>query len=176
MQKSLRFIVALVLIGLGVWGWRVLFPAPGKIIRARLLQLARTVSFETKDGIVPRGLKAQKLPEFFTPDVVIRFDIRAYGARTWNGRDELMSELGPAMQGHRGGVKVEFLDVTVTLAPDRQTAVANLTARVTLPAENDFIVQECNLQLKKVERKWLIYRVETVKTLSQLKAVRPVPA
>lgn len=176
MQKSLRLIVAIVLIGLGIWGWLVLFPGPAKVIRARLLRLARTVSFEAKDGIVPRGLKAQKLPEFFTPDVFISFDIRAYGARTWNGRDELLSELGPAMKDHRGGVKVEFLDVTVTLAPDRQTAVANLTARVSLLSENDFIVQECNIMLKKVERKWLIYRVETVKTLSQRKAVPCVPA
>jgi hypothetical protein len=166
MQKSLRLVVAAALIGLGIWGWRTLFPSPARVIRARLLQLARTASFESREGIVPRGLKAQKLPDFFTPDVVIRVETRAYGARTWNGRDEFLSELGPIMQGYRGGVRVEFMDISVTLGPDRLTAVANLTVRVTFPAENDFIVQECNFSFRKVEGRWRIYRVETVKTLS----------
>ena len=51
--------------------------------------------------------------------------------------------------------------------------VVNLTGKATVEGEGDFQVQEFNFKLKKVDRTWLIYRIDTVKTLSQTTALRP---
>jgi hypothetical protein len=169
MQKSFRVVIVLALIGLGIWGWRVLFPNPEHVIRSRVAGLARTASFEPQDGTVPKGFKLQKLPDYFTPDLVINLTVRGYGSVTLEGRDEFVQKVMVAMKELRG-MKVEFLDINVTLRSDRQTAVANLTCKVTIAGEQDFIVQECNFMLKKVDGRWLIYRIDSVKSLSRGRA------
>ena len=45
--------------------------------------------------------------------------------------------------------------------------MANLTGKATVEGEGDFQVQEFNFKLKKVDRTWVIYRIDTVETLSQ---------
>jgi hypothetical protein len=166
MQKSLRLVGAAALIGLGVWGWFIIFPSPEKVIRSRLDRLAGTVSFEPKDGIIVRGYRAEKAAGFFTPDVEVSLDVRGTEPMIFSGREEIRQR---ALGGARllRGLKVEFLDINVMLGPDKQTAIANLTAKWTLSGDREFNVQEFNFKLKKVDGEWLIYRVETVKTLSQ---------
>jgi hypothetical protein len=68
---------------------------------------------------------------------------------------------------HLSSVSIEFLDIVIALAPNNQSAVANLTAKVRVPGEKDMIPQELKMMLKKVDGKWLIRKVETVKTLGQ---------
>lgn len=167
MQKSLRFLVAAILIGLGIWGWRVQFPSPQEVIRKRLAALAAAASFGPSQPMTIRAYKAQKLIDFFTPDVVVSIDSRGYEPRTLNGRPDLQEAVLAAMR--MDGITIEFLDVNVTLGPDNQTAIANLTARADVEGQRDFFVQEFNFMLKKVDGKWVIYRVESVKTLSQLR-------
>jgi hypothetical protein len=55
MQKSFHVVLVAALIALGIWGWRMLFPSPENIIRARLASLAETVSYEPKVGPIPRA-------------------------------------------------------------------------------------------------------------------------
>jgi hypothetical protein len=165
MKKPVRLILAAALIGLGIWGWRVWFPSPENAIRSRLLDLARTASFEPGEGTIPRGLKAQSLGEYFTPDVAISLDVRGFEAHELQGRDELMQAVLGAMLRLRG-LKVEFLDINVTIETGKQKAVANLTGKATIAGERDFQVQEFNFKLKKVDRTWLICRIDTVRTLS----------
>src|SRR5947199_6027185 len=71
-----------------------------------------------------------------------------------------------------GGLSVEFLDVNVAVAPDRQSAVADLTAKGKVPGEKDILVQELKIKLKKIGRGWYLQRVETVKSLSKA-SIRP---
>ena len=52
----------------------------------------------------------------------------------------------------------------MTMAPDRQSAVADLTAKAAVPGQKDFEVQEMKFVLKKINGEWLITRAETVKT------------
>jgi hypothetical protein len=167
MQKPFRIVIAAALIGLGVWGWRALFPGPEKVIRSRLAELAKTASFEPGQGPLVRAYNVQKLMGFFTTNVVINLDIQGYGPQMWSGREELQENALLAATRATRGWKVELLDINVTLVPGRQAAVANLTGKVTLQGERDFSEQEFNFMLRKVDGKWLIYRVETVKTLSQ---------
>jgi len=163
------------LIGLGIWSWRTLFPSPEYVIRSRLLKLARTASFDSTDRTVSKGLKIYELLDYFTPDVVISLNARGIEVHTLNGRDELQqAALAAANNEAAPGLKVEFLDINVTLGPDRQTAMASLTGKATVAGERDFWVQEFNFMLKKVKGKWLIYRLEIVKVLSRSHTVRRI--
>jgi hypothetical protein len=61
---------------------------------------------------------------------------------------------------------VKFLDLNVTLSPDKTEAVVHLTGEARVPNERDLFVQELKFQLRRIEGKWLIVRVETVRTLT----------
>lgn len=165
MQKSFRAIGAAALIGLGIWLWWIFFPSPQRAIRSRLDTLAKTISFKAGEGIVSRGYHAEKAAGFFTTNAEISVDIRDYRPMEFTGRDEILQALMYAARTWRES-KVEFLDINITLAPDKQTATANLTGKATVTGERDFDVQEFNFYFRKTEDGWLIYRVETVKTLS----------
>jgi hypothetical protein len=166
MKKPVPLILAALLIGLGIWGWRACFPSPENAIRSRLHDLARTVSFEPGEGAIPRGLKARSVGEYFTPDVAISLDVRGFEAHELQGRDELMPAVMGATQ-RLSGLKVEFLDINVTLDAGKQKAEVNLTGKATTAGEPEFQVQEFNFKLKRVDRTWLIYRIDTVRTLSR---------
>ena len=165
MQKSVRLILVAALIGLGFWGWRFLFPSPEHAIRSRLHALANTACFKPGDGVMLRAYKIQAVPDFFTPDAIVNLDVRGFETTAFHGRPDLQAAAAAAMQ-RLAGLRVEFLDINVTVAPDRQSAVANLTCRVTRSGDHDFVVQEFDFHMKRVGRDWLIERVDTVKTLS----------
>ena len=167
MQKSFRLVGAVALIGLGVWGWFIFFPSPEKVIRSRLKHLAANFSFEPQDGIIPRGYRIEKAAGYFTADVELSVNVRGIAPMVLSGRDEIQQRAMIAARGLRG-LKVEFLDINLTLDPDKQTATANLTLKWTIAGDREFNVQELNFKLKKVDGEWLIYHVETVKTLSQI--------
>lgn len=164
MQKFVRLCGVAALIGLGVWGWFFFFPGPEKVIRSRLNNLAQTISFEPGDGMISRGYNAQKAGDYFTPDVEVSIDMRGEESMSVSGRDEIVQRALLAARMLKL-LKVEFLDINVTLAPDKQSAIANLTGKASTSGEREFNVLELNFKLKKVEGKWLIYKIETVKTL-----------
>lgn len=166
MQKPLRFILVAVLIVLGFWAWRALFPGPEKVIRSRLRKLAATGSFEVGAGTIPKAYKASQVPDYFTSDIVIHLNAPGYEPVSIESREELQQYVAAGFN-RLHGLKIEFLDINVKVNPDKQTAVANLTGKATVNGERDFSVQEFNFMLRKVDGKWLIYRVETVKTLSR---------
>jgi hypothetical protein len=64
-----------------------------------------------------------------------------------------------------GEVKVSLEDINVSLAPDGQSATADLTLRAKLSTQRDPAFQELKVTFKKVDRNWLISGVETVKPL-----------
>ena len=168
MQKSIRLVLVAAIVGLAVWGWRSLYPSPQHAIRSRLRALADTACVRPGDGAMLRAYKAQALPDFFTTDAVLNLDVRGYETEVLHGRSEIQGAATAGME-RLAGLRVEFLDVNVTLAPDHETAVANLTCRATRPGEKDFLVQEFDFHMRKIGREWLVERVDTVKTLSALR-------
>jgi hypothetical protein len=161
----LRLCLLAVLIGGGLWGWRTLFPSPEQVIRRRLTEVARAASFPANQGALARLADAQSLTAFCTPDVEINVDVPGHSRQTLSGQDELLQAIVAARTALRG-LNVEFFDILVTLAPDRSSAVANLTAKAQVPAERDFYVQEIQFNLRQTDGKWLIVRAETVRALS----------
>ena len=172
MKRLVQVILLAIVAALAFWLWTVLYPSPEKVIRSRLTNLAQTLTLKSGEGNFKKVYTMEKLPDFFTPDVVVNVEIRGYSPASVEGRAELVQ----AIMGARGSfewLKVQLVDINVTLDADKQTAVANLTAKATASGQPDLFVQEFNFMFRKVDGKWLIFRVDTVKTLSWLEPGRP---
>ena len=165
MKTIFRLVLLAALAALGFCLWVVLFPSPEKVIRSRLADLARTATFGAKDSAIARGLKAQRLANFFSADAQLIFDAPGVGQRTLTGREEIKETAAAGFQS-LPTLGVEFLDVNIRLDAARRDAEVSLTAKVRSGDSKDFGVQEMRFILKKVEGKWLIVRIETVQTLS----------
>jgi hypothetical protein len=169
MKRAVQIVLAVAVIALGFWLWTVLFPSPEKVIRSRLDALAKAISFNSGGGLLSQAYNAEKAADFFTTDVELELNLAGYEPITMHGRDEVLQSAAAA-RGRLTSLKVEFPDVNITIDPGGQTAKVNLTGKAIMPGERDISAQEFNFMLKKVDGKWLIYRVETVKTLSSVAA------
>jgi len=156
--------LVVVIFAAGFWAWQVFSPNPERVIRNRLQELARTVSVFGNESVPARMMRIKKLGDFLTEDVQISVDLPGHSKREIDGRDEAMQAAAVAAE-LAGRLSVEFVDVTVTVGPDKTTAIAVLTAKGTAGGEKDNLVQEMKFSLKKGENGWLINRVETVRTL-----------
>lgn len=161
-----RILLGLALLALGLWLWSVLFPGPEKIIRKRLAALAADASFAGNEGPMVRAAKIARILGLFSLDAEITFDAPGRGAHSLRGREDIR-QAALAAQANLSSLKVEFLDVNVTLGPDKQSAVVDLTARGRAGGDPNAFVQEMKFTFQKIDGKWLIVRVETVKTLSR---------
>ena len=169
----IRIVLIGALIGLGIWGWHIFSPNPEKVIRHRLVELAKTASFSFKEGLVARALNANTLGEFFTLDVQVTLD--APGVQhSLSGRAEVVQAYMGARSQVRG-LSIEFPDIKVTVAPDGNSAEVNLTAKGKVSGESELYLQELKVRMTKVKRDWLIDQIETVKTLSSIHRERRHP-
>jgi len=160
--------VRLVLIGtVGVglfYGWRWLFPGPEQVIRKRLSELATDASITSNEAPLVKLAKAQRLSTFFTTDAKVTVDLPGRALQTFDGREEVQ-QAAIGARSLLNNLKVEFVDVTVSLRPDKNSAVSHLTATATMPGEKVPEVQELEIEFRKTDHDWLIDRVQTVKTL-----------
>jgi hypothetical protein len=86
--------------------------------------------------------------------------------RAFESREEIAQVALASRSLLGGGLKVEFLDVNVTIGADKQTALADLTARVKINGSADVIVQEIKFSLQKTDGQWLITHIETIRPFS----------
>jgi hypothetical protein len=166
MKIALRFILFAALVALGVWLWFILFPGPEKVIRKRLTELARTVSFSSSEGDLTRLAAARSVAGFFSTNVELNVELPELGRRNSMDREEI-TQAALLARSRAGGVQVKFPDINITVAPDRQSAVADITVEANVSGEHNPTVQEMKFTLHKIDGQWLITRVETVRTLSR---------
>ena len=159
----LRVVAAAALITAAIWIWHTLFPGPEQVIRKRLAQLAKTASSNSGEGAIAKASRAQSLTTFFTPDVEITVDVPELN-QSIHGTAELM-QLAMAARSMGRSIKVDLLDISVIVAPDKLTAVAHMTGEAKISGESTLQVQELRAHFTKVQRDWLIDKVETVRTL-----------
>jgi hypothetical protein len=164
MKIIIRIVLLAALAALGVWLWTVLFPSPEKVIRRRLMELARTVSSSPNESDLTRLAAARSVAGFFASTVELNVDLPELGQRTLD-REEL-TQLALLARSRAGGVHVKFPDITITVAPDKQSAVADLTVEANVSGERDSIVREMKFTLRKTDGQWLITRIETIRTLT----------
>ncbi len=163
-QWGLRLVLIILIGALGIWGWNTLFPSPERVIRRELTELARLATYNSKTGDTDKLLNAKKMANLCAPDVELSIDASGYRQHV-AGRDELLNAL-MFVRAQLSEMSVQFYDMEVSLAPNREMAVVDLTLRGRIPTDKDPIVQECKFTMKKVGRTWLIRKIETVKTLS----------
>jgi ketosteroid isomerase-like protein len=159
-----RIVLIAGLIAFGVWAWHFFFPGPERLIGKQLSQLARVATIAPNES-QPGGLAdAQKLTTFFTPDAELVVDVPGRLQHTFSGRDEIR-DAAAGVRATLRSLSVEFFDIVTTVAPDKKSAVAQLTAKATMPGENVPEVQRIKAEFKNIDGEWLINRAETVKAL-----------
>lgn len=160
-----RLILLAALIAVGVWLWTVIFPSPEKIIRKRLAQVAAGVSFRAGENPLIAAARAENLANRFSTNVEVNVNVEGRGGHEFVGRSQIEQA---AVAAHREwrSLKVTFPDVSVTMAPDKQSAVADAAVEVRTPGEKDLNVQEVRFTFRKIDGDWLITRVETVRAPS----------
>lgn len=169
MKVIVRLIAIVLLAAVGVWLWTIFFPSPEKIIRKQLTKLAADVSFSKNDGSLAKlaGFAgASSVGDFFTTNVEVSVQIPGEEQHSLAGRDEITQTAMLARQ-RVASLAVKFTDINVTVAPDKQSAMADVTVEVKVAGETDDFVQEAKVSFEKLDRQWLIDRVETVRTIAQ---------
>src|SRR5687767_7227100 len=105
----MRALLVVLLITAGWLCWRVFFPGPERVIRQRLLELAKVSSFSPNEAPLSQVANAANLTSFSPEDVQITIDLRGYSRQTFDGRDTLLEAARGARVG-RGSLQVEFVD------------------------------------------------------------------
>jgi hypothetical protein len=172
MKIVLRVLSVAALVAVGVWLWTVLFPSPEKVIRQRLATVAKRASFTADESALARLADAESLAGYFSTNVEIDLDVPGRFQLTITGRDEV-TQHAAAADSMVSSLSVKFLDVTLTIGPDKQSAVADFTVEARAGGDPDLIVQEMKFTLRKIDGQWLITRVETIRTLSILNLELP---
>jgi hypothetical protein len=167
MKRVLQIGLAVAVVGLAFWLWTSMFPSPEKVIHSRLNALAKAISFKSGTGNLAKAYNAEKVSEFFASDVYVEVNVAGFDPISLHGREEVL-QIATIAGARLTSLKVEFPDMNISIAADGQTAKVNLTGKATIPGERDISAQEFNFLLKKVDGKWLVYRIETVRTLSSV--------
>jgi len=163
-KLAFRLILLAIVVALGAWLWTVLFPSPEKVIGKRLAAVAHDVSFGANENPLAIASKAGTLAELFTTNVQVTLEASG-GDRSFDGRDELMQAAAGA-HAAVSSLAVQFMDITITVAPDRQSATASVVVHVRVGGEKDDFLQPLKFSFQKSGRDWLIRKVETLHTLT----------
>jgi hypothetical protein len=158
------FLVAVAAVA-GIFLWTIIFPSPQHLIRARLNEMARDASFNNGQSAVSGYLAAQTVGGFFSTNVQVILNDPGTLDRTLTGRDQIVQTIFGIHQSV-SNFKVEFPDINVTMGPGKRCATADLTIRALVDGQESWIAEEMKLTFEKIEGKWLITHVETVRVLT----------
>ncbi len=175
MKLFIRVVLLAGVVALGIWLYTIFFPGPEKAVRQQLAKVARLASIKPDQGLLGRASSIQELSLCFAPEIDITFNLRGGSEHSLRKREDII-ELAKLAHARFKTLQIDFLDVNVTLSADKQSATVNLTAKVNSPEETDFQVQEFKFTLKKVDGQWLIFQIETIRTLSHARSDRIVVA
>jgi len=165
MKIAIRLALLAVFAAAAAWFWTVLFPSPQEAIRARLHKMARDASFDPGQSQLTALAASEQLSGFFSTNVEISLNLPGDEQRTVTGRDELRQDYMAARLS-LNRLQVDFPDINVTVAPDRQSAVADLTVRARTDGDQDGTAEEMKFTFRKIGGEWLVTRVETVQVLT----------
>jgi hypothetical protein len=165
MKMLLRLILVVAAAALGFWLWTIFFPSPEKIIRRQLTDLARDVSFSPDENNFIKIAHAQAVADFFATNVEVDISVPEHEQQSLAGRDEITQAVLASRQ-QLTALAVKFPDVNIAVAPDKNSATADVTVDATVSGERDAIVQELKFTFEKVDGQWLIDKVETVRVVT----------
>lgn len=164
MKIFIRLFLLVAAVALGWWLWTVFFPSPEKVVLKRMQSLAELLTFKSDISTIGRATRASEFIGYFSVDTEIVVNVPEVGSHTLSGRDEVRETANGGFATVTS-LTLAFLDTTVKIGPDKQTADVSCTLKATVGNEKDFGVQEMHFKWKKIEGTWQITRAETVKTL-----------
>lgn len=135
------------------------WPGDERSIRRHLSNLSESLSLPGSEGDLQKLTRFAALGEYVTEDVRIRVRNREVVTR------ETVLQVVQRVKPPPGGIAVEFVDLVVTIAEDRQTADVTLTAKVsqTDPVTGEALLDTApvDLSMVKLRDDWVIARAET---------------
>ncbi len=165
MKIGIRLALVTALAAAAIWFWTDHFPSPQEIIRAQLNQMARYASFNSTQSQLAALAAAEKLSGFVDTNVQVVLEFPGHEVRTINGREELRQDIVAARLS-LDKLKVDFPDINVAVAPDENSAVADLTMRAETDGDKDGVAEELKFTFEKIDGQWLVTRIETVQVLT----------
>jgi SnoaL-like domain len=165
MGQSLRLAVfAAVIAAAGWYGWRWFFPDDEALIRAVLTRIEENVGGNHQDGEVGRLARAASLRAEFDQHITID---AGPPFSTLSGRDAV---IGAAARLNTSvpDVELRFVDVQVSMAPDRASANVYMTAEATFREARGgqaLEARELDVTFRKADGAWVISNVNLVRTL-----------
>jgi len=162
--KWRRFFLLPVVMALGAWGWIALHPGAERLIRRQLEGVSRAASFGPNQGFLAKLSSAQSVADFFATNAEVHIDVPGHQGHVLAGREEIQ-QAALASRTSVQSLTVTFPDVTVIVNADKESAVADLTLQGRVAGEQEMIVQEMKVALRKINGQWLIVKVESVRTL-----------
>jgi hypothetical protein len=130
------------------------WPSDERSIRRHLSNLAEALSFPLAESTEERITRVAVLREYFDPDVRVKLDDRDLTS----SRDEII-ELLSRFQPPPGGVNVEFVDISVRVAEDHETATVTLTAKMSSTNDKGVSTLEerlADVSMKNADGDWVI--------------------
>ena len=164
MKRVLNIAVIAAVLLAGFWIYRILFPSDERLIRQLLAEAAETAEVKQNENPLFKIAGANKLIGYFSPDVVLKLDVPGVDTRTLDSADEIRQAI-TAARASLQEARFQFNEVQVNVGADSKSATAQFVAIAYLNGSGDPLVQELRMQLRKIDRRWRISRVETVKTL-----------
>jgi hypothetical protein len=166
--------VLLVLIVASVWiGWRWLFPNDEAQIEAVLERVADAVGSRGDPHTAPNGANVQAIARAASLGRELAADVSMdagppLGRLT--GRDAVLG-VAARVNGTARNLELRFPDVTVTVAPDRASALALVTAEARFDepgGERAFDARELEIVFTRPEGDWVITTVRLLQPIERL--------
>jgi hypothetical protein len=154
---------------MALWfGWRWVFPNDEAQIRAVLDRIADAVgSGAAKEGEVGRIARAASIRKELDPQIAV--DAGPPFMRLI-GRDTLIGTVARVNSSVRD-LEVQFEDVQVSVAPDRETAKVYLTAEAYFRDQRGgrgLEARELDVTFRRLEGNWVVSDVALVRTLEPI--------
>jgi hypothetical protein len=161
MKLALRLLMLAGLLALGYWGWRAAFPDPRKVVLHRLEKLAQIASFPPDEGPVAKLANVQKLAGYFADQVTVNVEVQGVEKAEFSNREDLIQ----AMQAGRSAAsseKAKFLGPKIEMTPGNQEAIVGVALAADINGEQNAVVVDLKIEMKKIGGDWLITLVESV--------------
>lgn len=161
MNTLLRWLAGIAVV-LGIVGvvW-ITRPSEERRIRKVITGMAANASFSGGEGNISRLAKIEGLGNAFAVDAEIHVDQVLPIDSALSGRDAIKGLLMAAAP-QAGAVEVKVHDLGVTVTSDSEARVSMTASAKTGGRQGEFTAQEFDIQMVKVEGRWLVRRVDAV--------------
>ena len=165
MKIFFRLILVLIAAAVVFWLWTIFFPSPEKIVRSRLTSLARDVSFAPGENNLTKIAHVQAVAGFFATNVEVNLAVPEHEQQSLMGRDEINQAVLISRQ-QLTSLSVKFPDMNIAVAPDKNSATADVTVDANVSGENNAVFQEVKFTFARADGQWLIDKVETIRVVT----------